>query len=55
VFGHFIGDVEVHVPRGFGFEEASTPSDSTVGFDHYGFRVVVYELKQVSELDSERS
>ena len=49
VFYHLFGDVEVHVPRGFGFDEGSVAGDSAVGFDDDGFRVGVYELKEVGQ------
>jgi hypothetical protein len=53
IFGHFVGDIEVHVPWWFGFEEGSAVGDSAMGFDDDLFRLTVYELKDVGELDSE--
>jgi hypothetical protein len=49
VLGHFVGNVEVHASWGFGFEEASTTGDSTMGFDNDSLCVTVYELKGVSD------
>ena len=48
VFDHFVGDIEVHVPRSFGFENISTTGDVAVGFGDDGLCVTVYKLKGVS-------
>ena len=53
VFGHFVGDIEVHVPWWFCFEEGSAVGDSAMGFDDHLFRLTVHELKDVGELDSQ--
>ena len=52
MFDHFVGDVEVHVPWGFGFKECTATGYSAVGFDDDGFRVSVYKLNVADERDS---
>lgn len=45
VLDHFVGNVEIHASWSFGFEEASTASDSAMGLDDDSLRVTVYKLK----------